>query len=239
MPSNGDRCTVCELPPRILQEIDLLMTAGQDNGPITRWLRENRIQPIPSRTHLNKHRANDHYLVRPEGHQDVNDSLVAQGHRNGMNIMQRVQMNIAHTALVRLANVPAQLNEIEEITELYAFTKNQLAIEFENSRAAPEVYVHPITEEEVLIYPTTNGMMKLIPELRRQLKEMVDMKEKLVKDIDVESEISIQFMNIIKGEKKLQDLITQHLAENAAVVEAEVIEEATGNGEIVDEPSTN
>ena len=235
MPSNSTRCTVCELPQRVLDEVNLRMISEQNNGTITRWLRENRIEPVPNGRNLNKHRRNEHYLVNnPDGVATVNDSVVGQGHRDGMNVMQRVQMNIAHTVLPRLANIPQQINELEEMQELYVFSKNQLAIEFQNSRLAPEVYVHPVTKEPVLIYPTTTSMLKLIPELRRQLKEMVDTKEKLVRDMDIESEISLKFMEIIKGEGDLQKLISNYLdqsaIQNAIVVQAEPVP-ASGNGE--------
>jgi hypothetical protein len=108
-------------------------------------------------------------------------------------------------------------------------------VEFQNSRVAPEIYVNPITEDEELIYPTTNGMLKLIPELRRQLKEMIEVKERLNKDMDVESEISIKFMSLMKGEHKLQKMIQQYLRDqsivNAVVVEPEAIA-VSGTGDM-------
>lgn len=230
MPTNGrhyrreKKCSVCDLTPIVLEEVDARLAAGQRNADITRWMRQAGHTP-PTRHMLDRHRTDRHYLgdrVITES----SDNSIAAGHSGSLNLMQRVQLNVAHTLLPRLALVPKNLNILEEMQELYVFTKNQLAIEFEISQSTPEIYEHPVTGESQLITPTSPGMVRLIKEMRAQLKDIDESSKNVMKGDDITAQLVINLMAEIKANDAQLEEIEGYISQTAEFVDAEVVDEA-------------
>ncbi len=216
------KCSVCDLAPLIIEEIDTRMSAGQRNADITRWMRTANHRP-PTATMLNRHRDDGHY----RGDRTIvqtSDSLIASGHRDGLNLMQRVQLNVAHTLLPRLALAPKTLNVLEEMQELYVFTKNQLAIDFEIAQNTPEIYEHPVTGETQLITPTSPNMLRLVKEMRQQLRDIDESAKNVQKIDDLSAEFSISLMAAIQAkDEKLQE-IQDYLHQTTEIIDAEAVD---------------
>jgi len=228
-------CKVCKLNPQVVATVDTMMASGDDFADIYRWFREQGDRP-PTRLMMNRHFAGAHYMGQAINNGDSqvvrgNGNGNGQAHNNGMSLIQSVTMNIAHTIIPRLANIPDQINIVEELQELYVFTKNQLATEFEISQNTPEEYIHPITGESQLFTPTSPAMMKLIKLLQEQLKGLDEATKNIKTKDDLGPDISIALMAITKGDTNVLALIQSHLQGAADLVNAEVIEEV----EVVDE----
>jgi len=228
VPSNRhhkrQKCSVCEDQPSvILEDIDTRMAAGQGNTDITRWMRQEGIRPIPTSTMFNRHREQRHYLG-DRTYNESSDNIIATNHRDGLNMMQRVQMNVAHVLLPRLALAPKKINVLEEQQELYAFTKNALAIEFEISQNTPEVYEHPVTGETMLINPTSPNMMRLIKELRQQLKDIDETARNVMQSDDIMPELVTKLMEVIASQDTRFNEVENYIIQTAELVDAEVDE---------------
>ena len=228
MPSNGRQhkpeiCRVCELPSVVIEDLDVRFAAGQRNTDITRYMRSSNIGPIPSATMLNRHRNKRHYMgdrtVR-----ESSDNPLAADHRDGISLVQRVQLNIAHVLLPRLALAPKSINVAEEKNELYAFTKNQLAIEFEVNQNTPQVYEHPVTGETQLITPTSPAMLKIIRELRNQLESIEETTKTLLQTDDITAEIKLALMEDIRGDDNILEKIEDHMYQISDLADDEVDE---------------
>ena len=216
-------CKTCDLPQAALDGVNARMAAGQRNADISRWLRVSNFTP-PTATMLNRHRNNDHFM----GDRTVNesnDTSLAANHRDGLNLMQRVQLNVTHTLLPRLAMAPKKLNTLEEMQELYVFTKNQLAQEFEISQNTPEVYEHPVTGDQVMVRPTSPNMMKLVRELRMQLKEIDDLAQNVIKSDDIMPELVTKLMGVIQAEDHRLEEVQSYMYQAADMIDAEIDED--------------
>lgn len=229
MPNNGrnrrpQKCSVCDdQPPHIIQDIDSRMAAGSGNTDIRRWMRQDGIRPIPTATMFNRHREQRHYL----GDRTVNessDNAIATHHRDGLNLMQRVQLNVAHVLLPRLALAPKKINVLEEQQELYAFTKNALAIEFEITQTTPEVYEHPVTGESILINPTNPNMLRLLKELRYQLKDIDETARNVMQQDDIMPELVTKLMAVIQSQDSRLEEVEDYMVQTAELIDAEVID---------------
>jgi hypothetical protein len=218
------KCSVCEdQPPPVIEDIDTRMAAGVRNADITRWMRQTGFRPIPTATMLNRHREQRHYM----GDRTINessDNLIATQHRDGLNLMQRVQMNVAHVLLPRLALAPKKINVLEEMQELYAFTKNQTAIEFEIAQNTPEVYEHPITGENLLINPTSPNMLRLIKELRHQLRNIDEVSRNVFQQEDIMPELVTKLMAVIQSQDARFEEMEGYMVQTAELVDAEIDE---------------
>lgn len=232
MPNNGrnhrrQKCSVCEdLLPDVIEEIDTRMAAGSNNADIVRWLRQNQHQQ-PTSIMLNRHREQRHYL----GDRTVNqssDAAVATHHRDGINLMQRVQLNVAHVLLPVLALAPKKINTIEERQELYAFSKNQLAMEFEISQSTPEVYEHPVTGEQQLITPTSPNMLRLVKELRHQLNDIDIATSNLGQAEDMVPEMTTMLMELIEAQDDKLEQIESYMVQTAEIIDDEVDTDDSG-----------
>lgn len=211
------------MTPQHLLGVDTRMAAGHRNADITRWLRVQAANPIPSATMLNRHRSGNHYMGDRTVRESA-DQAIATQHRDGINIMQRVQLNIAHTILPRLAMIPKKLNALEELQEIYVFTKNQLALEFEISQNTPEIFEHPITGENVLVRPTSPNMIKLVKELRFQLKDIEEMSKNIYKQDDMMPELVVKLMAAFNDQGMQLDDIEDIMTQTVQFTEAEVVD---------------
>lgn len=230
MPSNGpnrrqQKCSVCEdQPSTVIQDIDTRMAAGSRNADIVRWMRQGGFRPIPTATMLNRHRDGRHYLG-DRTFNESSDNVIATHHRDGLNLMQRVQMNVAHVLLPRLAMAPKKINILEEQQELYVFTKNSLAIEFEITQNTPEVYEHPVTGETLLINPTSVNMLRLIKELRHQLRDIDETARNVLQHEDIMPELITKLMGVIQSQDVRLDEVENYMIQTADLIDAEVEEE--------------
>lgn len=232
MSSNGRQhkpeiCRVCELPSVVVEDLDIRFAAGQRNTDITRYMRTANINPIPSATMLNRHRTKRHYMG-DRTTQESSDNVLAANHRGGLSLIQRVQLNISHVLLPRLALAPKIIQVQEEKNELYAFTKNQLAIQFEVDQNTPHIYEHPVTGDTQLITPTSTSMLKLIRELRNQLESIEETAKTSIQTDNITAEIQLALMEDIRGEDNILEKIENHMYEISDLADEEVEEEDPG-----------
>ena len=221
--SKPEVCRTCELPEEALQGVDTRMATGQSNADISRWLRTTNIRP-PTARMLNRHRRNGHYMG-DRTINESNDTSLAANHRDGLNLMQRVQLNVTHTLLPRLAMAPKKLNTLEEMQELYVFTKNQLAQEFEIAQNTPEVYEHPVTGDQVMVRPTSPNMMKLVRELRMQLRDIDELATNVYKQDDIMPELVTKLMAVIQAEDNKLDEVASLMFSATDMIDAEIDED--------------